>query len=718
MTGQVRRAVAHTATLLVLCLVTALLLPAAPASASSATSADDPVDPLEVSISGINPAVIPKRGPLKLSGTITNVSDDAWSLINVYSWISYQPLTSTDQLDLNAESDPYQQVGERIVEPETDLRIDRLEPGETASYTVSIPHDILTAYIVAPETAGVYRIGIQTLGTSVDGRPETAIGRAYSYVPLVPRDPATVRTAVILPIRGEVTYTHEGRVRDLPSWRRDLAPSGRLSNLLDFAATAPPGALSWLIDPAVLDAVQRIADGNPVRDLGPASDAAPEPSASPSADAGADGSAAERPLTIDDASRWATAWLTRLKTLTVGRQVLALPYGDVDMAAANTLNPQAGARATALSESVFDDLGISAEPTVAPPSGYLEPSSVAALDQDGTILASDAVLSDPDLRVDPESTSVAVNGHQVDLYDAAASSGGPGPTPRLTELALRQRLVSEATLRSMTSPTRPLVVALPNDWNPGASRSGFFARLDLPWLSMVAQQSLLDLDPPTVAADTLVYPERQADRELGPLNFDAAARLAQVGATLQNVLSDNTTVEREVTAQALTTTSYFMRDDPVEAIADAERARISIRGVLNQVHISAPEFVTLSGAAGPVRVDLRNDLAQTVTVQIEPISDPDITIRTPDAVKLEGGTSTSVRLRVRSTELGLHQVRLALVDVDGTQIGPSANLPIRSNQSGRIVWVIIGVGLALLFGAIILRLFRRFTGRGSHGDQG
>ncbi len=717
--------VARTATLLVLGLIGGLLaLTAIPASASASSGAEEAADPLKVRITGLDPAVIPQRGPLRLSGTITNVSEDSWSLINVYSWISYQPLTSTDQLDLNAQSDPYQQVGQRIVEPETDLRIDRLNPGQTASYTVSIPHDILTRYIVTPPTAGVYRIGIQTLGTSTDGRPETAIGRAYSYVPLLPADPATVRTAVILPIRAEVTYTHEGRVRDLPAWRRDLAPSGRLSNLLDFAATAPPGALTWLIDPAVLEAVQRIADGNPVRDLGPNTGESTDPSQSPSASgdatgaAGAAGDSAERPLALDEAARSAAAWLTRLSGLTLGQQVLSLPYGDVDMAAANTLDPQIGARATTFSQTAFQELGITAEPTVAPPSGYLDPTSITELDPDATILASDTVLSDPDLRVNPESTSVAVDGHRVDLFDSAASSGGPGPTLALTELAVRQRLVSEAALRSMSSPTRPLVVALPNDWNPGSARSGFFSALDVPWLSLVPQQSLADLDPPTVAADSLVYPDRQADRELGPLNFASATRLVELGATLQNVLTDNTSVEREVTSQALTTTSYYMRADPGEAIADAERAHTSLQGVLNQVHISAPEFVTLSGAAGPVRVDLRNDLAQTVTVQIEPISDPDITIRTPEAVQLEGGTSTSVRLRVRSTQLGLHQVRLALVDTDGTEIGPAADLPIRSNQSGRIVWVIIAVGLALLFGAITVRLFRRFTGRSSHGDQG
>jgi hypothetical protein len=80
-------------------------------------------------------------------------------------------------------------------------------------------------------------------------------------------------------------------------------------------------------------------------------------------------------------------------------------------------------------------------------------------------------------------------------------------------------------------------------------------------------------------------------------------------------------------------------------------------------------------------------------------------------VHLEGNTTKSVLLHVQSTRLGMHAVKLVVTDEEGTQLGPYANLPIRSSQTGRIIWVIIGAGLALLFGAIALRLFRRITGR-------
>lgn len=672
-------------------------------------------DPLQVTITAITPSVIPRHGPIRLSGTVTNVSQETWSLINMYAVVSYTPITNATDLELNAQTDPAQQFGNRIIEadPATFDLIDELKAGASASYSVTVPHDVLMSNIAQPAAPGVYWIGIQALGQTTEGRDEPADGRARSFIPLLPRKPGPVRAALVVPIRHEVVYARNGRLRGMRTWTKDLAPDGRLRNLLDFATLAPPGAVTWLIDPAVLEAVRRIASGNPPRDLGPVSDGT-EPSQSPSespSDGATIGTEGRVAVTGDNAARWAGEWLDRVTALTHGGAVLGLPYGDVDMAAANVLDPRVGVRALAMSASSFADFDIEADPTVAPASGYLNAASVGALGGSVTILASSAVLAKPADDPAENPTTINVNDHDVSLYDASASEGGPGPTSPLAELAVRQRLISEAALRAMDGNTEPLVVAMPYDWNPGNLQAGFFDGLDLAWLSLVPHQSLAQLDPPHVAADHLVYPQRQDNRELDSVNFTAADRLFRAGATLQSVLTQNSTVQREVAAQALTTTSYFMRADPTQAALDADAARTSIERSLHQIRISAPPYVTLSSASGRFRVDLRNDLPQPVTVRIEAIVDDKLEIKAPSRVSLEGNSSTSVLLHVQSTRLGVHQVRLVVTDEHGTQLGPHADLPIRSSQSGRIIWVIIGAGLALLFGAIALRLFRRITGR-------
>ena len=671
-------------------------------------------DPLQVTITDMSSSVIPRKGTLKLSGTVTNVSDDTWSRINLYALVSDTPITTGDDLEVEARTD---QVGNRIIEedyPVTDDFIEELAPGASARYSLKLPHDVLMIYLPPTAAAGVYWLGVQALGQASDARDNTSDGRAATFIPLVPSQAEEVRAALVMPIRHSVSYNRNGRLGGIRRWARDLAQGGRLDNLLDFAAAAPPDAVTWLIDPSVLEAVRRIAAGNPPRDLGPVSDDSESPSESPEGSpsdgetTGSDGSAGVPP---DNEARLAGEWLDRVVALTRENAVLGLPYGDVDMAAANDLDPQVAVRALAMSASSFEELGIDADPTVAPPSGYLNAISVAGLENDVTILASDAVLAAPPGELTENPGAVTVNEHTVHLYDASASLGGPLPNNRFADLAVRQRFVSEAALRSISHSTDPLVVSMPADWNPGPAGVDLFDALDLSWLSLVPLPSLTQLDPPLVAADDLVYPTRQVTGELDGGNFDAARRLLRAGATLQSVLSENSTVEREVTAQALTTTSYFMRADPSRAAVDAAEARRTIQRLFKRIQISAPPYVTLSSTRGRFRVDVENKLEQPVSVKIKSLVDDELEIDGPSRIAVEGNRISSVFLQVRSTGLGVHQVRLVLTDEEGTRLGPAADLPIRSSQSGRVIWVIIAVGAALLFGAIALRLFRRITGK-------
>ena len=64
-------------------------------------------------------------------------------------------------------------------------------------------------------------------------------------------------------------------------------------------------------------------------------------------------------------------------------------------------------------------------------------------------------------------------------------------------------------------------------------------------------------------------------------------------------------------------------------------------------------------------------------------------------------------LNASSSALGVRNVTLLLTDTDGDALGSSDYLPIRSNQVSNVIWLILGTGVALLFGAIVVRLFRR-----------
>ena len=72
--------------------------------------------PLQVTIQTLTPSEIPRRGKVELAGTVTNTDDVTWLAVNVYSFVSEEPMTSRAQLAAAAKLDESQFVGRRIVE--------------------------------------------------------------------------------------------------------------------------------------------------------------------------------------------------------------------------------------------------------------------------------------------------------------------------------------------------------------------------------------------------------------------------------------------------------------------------------------------------------------------------------------------------------------------------------------------------------------------------
>jgi len=84
-----------------------------------------------------------------------------------------------------------------------------------------------------------------------------------------------------------------------------------------------------------------------------------------------------------------------------------------------------------------------------------------------------------------------------------------------------------------------------------------------------------------------------------------------------------------------------------------------------------------------------------------------------------------VLLTARTDENGIHDVELLVADKRGTPLGGSTDLTIRSAQVSNVIWLFVGIGCALLFGAIAVRLFRRVRNArrasraaGTDGDAG
>ena len=70
-------------------------------------------------------------------------------------------------------------------------------------------------------------------------------------------------------------YAPDGSVDQPERWAVDLAPGGRLSTVLEMGVEAGQRPMTWLMDPAVIAAVNSLVAGNPSR-MPPAEEPAEE----------------------------------------------------------------------------------------------------------------------------------------------------------------------------------------------------------------------------------------------------------------------------------------------------------------------------------------------------------------------------------------------------------------------------------------------------------
>lgn len=684
---------------------TLLGLPVGSAEAAPKAARAAAVTPLAVSIESLSPSVIPKKGPVRVTGSVTNRDDQTWTDINVYPFVSATPLTTTSELADAAEVGPTEPVGDRILETGTYDTIDELAPGETESYSLTVPRSVLADHISGDP--GVYWFGAHALGFNSDGGDSNADGRARTFLPLVPQTHQTVDTALVIPIRRLVTHSPDGSIGALDTWSEELAPGGALRSLVDLGAAAGSRPVSWLVDPSVVDAARRLAAGNPPRSLDPSSgagqgdgsSASPSPSASPSE--GTTDDSGDLSPTTQAAADGATTWLERLHEGLDGTEILSLPYGDVDVAASADHDRRVYKRARKRSSGPLQPWGLPTTPAVSSPTGYLDAAGIHSVPQSSTLLLTDRMFG----RNAPSVAHTA--GHTVGVTSSGAVSGGPGPDDRLAPLAMRQRILSEAALRLLSPGRKPLIAVFPPTWSPD-SVAGFWEGLDQPWLHLTTVRAAMQRTGTDVPVDRLDYPDNQAKLELDPSSFAAADDLVRAGDTLQNLLTQNDTVAGEVRDEALTDLSYSSRLRPDTTRASADQSRTWIESRLRSVTIDAPKSVILSSGSGRFAATVTNSLDQPVSVKIQAVSDHPLKVAVPnDTVDLIANSRATVLLNASSSAVGIRNVTLLLTDTEGAPLGSSDDVPIRSNRVSNVIWLIIGTGIALLFGAIVVRLFRR-----------
>ncbi len=717
-------------TRLVACLATGLVAAGLAWLPGSAEAVEEEATPLRVSIDALTPSTVPRRGDITIAGQVTNRSDSTWTDLRAYMFTSDSPMTTGDELTEASQTDPASEVGQRICCAAGHYdEIGDLAPGESTTYFLSVPRQALP---IPPDAQpGVYWLGVHVLGANEDGRDEVADGRARSFLPLMRNRGPSASVSLVVPVKGELRRRTDGTLFNLKRWQRDLSANGRLGRLMDLLGTSVSTPTTLVVDPAVVDAAVSVAADDPPFNTAPtdgSEEPAPVPSPSPSDGAGepspedTSGSDDELPVEPSPEAVEAADWLNSLvdETATTGlHDVLTVPYGDADVAAMlrNDFN-DLYRQAVDLSTATMEDLGIESAPVVAPPHGRIPNAALEALDPDTTLLLSD--------RAAPGAETSLIeteNGHDAVLTSSSVSNGGPSPAPRFGALALRQRILSEAAVHALTgADSQPLVVTTPQLWDPGTEwrSADFFGGLDVPWLHTV------DLTSATAVAGAVSGPDKQYDAplaypraslraELPTANLLVSDELRATGVAFAALLTRNDTVDEALAKTAMLASSVHARERRHRGVVATRRVSEYIRSLMARVSIDGPPFVTMSSGQGTFQVTVVNDLDQPVTVGIRPDTAGDgLLIEQPQPVSLGPGQRASVRLKATSTNIGVYSVTLVPTTSEGHQLSGSTKLSIRSSQVGLVIWIIMGVGAAILFVAIAIRITRRIGERRSN----
>ena len=673
-------------------LVTALvigLLTLVGTPTAHAADTDEQTPPLTIHLSSVSPAAIPSSGPITITGTITNTSNETWRSVSLYPLVSQTPFTTHSQLVKASASAEDTVIGQRIVEDWHPIK--DLAPDQTRSFTLVVRHRHLVDYISGAR--GVYWLGVHALGTgSESGSDTVADGRARTFIPLVTKHQAKtvsqdpVPVSLVLPLRQQVERGTDGSVGNADDWAASVASSGRLQKLLEFADSSGGQPITWLADPEVLQAVKDLADGNPGLGLSRATAASPSPSASATPDTDSSGSESKSNAFSD----WLQSWTSSAKA----NQVLGLPYADPDVSAVGVDDASLLQQAWKLGSSVFDSMSVKTTRAIAPVDGSLDRHALADQESGTTVLTQS-----------PGATS------KVSTLDglryAATDSLIPSNSADLVDV--RQRILADVAVRAGTHNRTPIVVVVPPIWSaePNAG-ADFFAPFET-----YGWTRLTTLPQGDVATKvTVPWTEHNRSALIPQRNVTASARLAATAATAGSLFTDDDEIGPRLTGMALAGVSQNARAHPVLAREATTAADETMHALLDNIEVEGTDFVTLSGSDGILTVAMYNGLNKPVKVRLSAhADDPRLKIKAPAAAELAAGRRTTLRLQASARTVGVHEVRAQPETTTGALVGRPFIFSVRTSQIGQFFWYVLLAGTAIVLLLIIRRIRLRIRAR-------
>ncbi|WP_245791240.1 DUF6049 family protein [Actinacidiphila rubida] len=678
-----------------------------------------------LSIDSLTPRVPTKDATVTVSGTIQNDGKSAITDADIGVRIGPGgPLQSrsamksaANRVGFTSQADGSDILGDAVHVP-------TIPAGGSAAYTIKVPVSALGL-----TATGVYQLGVTLQGQDTGEPWSHVLGIKRTFLPWYADGEAAKATEMTylwpLTDRSHISARGDTDTAQSPIFLDDdlaqeLAPGGRLDQMVQLAKQLP---VTWVIDPDLLATVEAMLKSYRV--------------------AGPDGDVAH--TTPGTGSAVARQWLNSLKSAVGGAQVMALPFGDTDLAsiAHHGKSVQGSVShvkdAVSLGKNTVDTiLGVQSSANVAwPVQGAIDPSIVSVARSGGMnrIIARSDTFPENDLSYTPTAARPLDGGMTGVVTDASLSTAFSGDMLHEENANLSvQSFVAQTLLITMQAPDkqRSLVVApqrIPTVSQAQALAEAIATTDASPWTQSVDLDIALAAHPDAHASHRVppssAYPSSLRKQEL---STNAFQQIHETQIHL-NEFVVILTVKDRVTVPfgnaVLRSMSTEWRGDADGAADFRDAIGAYLYDLINAVHILDKTTLTLSGRSGTIPVTVKNDLGQPITglvLRLTSGTNIRLEIRNPNQpITIDGGHTRTLKFQTKANGNGTVRITAHLYTQNGGLYGGIVRFDVKITKVTDLVMLIIGAGLLLLVLAgvrIYRQRKRQAAGGGGDGGSG
>ncbi|MFC7865301.1 MULTISPECIES: DUF6049 family protein [Streptomyces] len=683
-----------------------LQLPAAvPAAAASG-------DPVSVALDSMSPNAPTDGDTLTVSGTVTNNGKQA--VTGAHVGLRVGPILNTRSgiNDVAQHPDELQGIPGSEVGDKYAQKFAKLAPGVAEHFSISVPVDKLDL-----GANGVYEFGVALSGQTSAQPWQQVLGVQRTFLPWQPSDADTrTRTTVLWPLLSTVHMTAKTGAGELQTpvflnddLAKELAPGGRLDQMVSLGKDLD---VTWVIDPDLLASVDAMASGNyRLQGEGDTTVAGPK-----------------------EHQALAKQWLASLQKAVVGKEVVALPFADPDLASLAHRGTSVTGSLSHLKDAT--DVAATTVKTVLhvtpstdyawPVNGAVDPSIMrvaTSAGADRVIARSDSLQETAGLSYTPSAARPVGGGTTAVVADAKLSTAFEGDLTKAADstLAVQEFLAQSLEINAQTDQQRSIVVApqrLPTAAQAQAMAAAVRALQGGTWSQAqdltAAAKAKPDPSATTRIPSTSAYPTYLRRQELPASAFEQIARTQDKLDDFQVILSDQSRVVTPF-GRAINrgmSTSWRGQSD------DGDAFRNGVEGWLDdlagQVRLIDKSETKLSGRSATIPVTVQNNLVQPVGHLVLRLTSTQPTrlkiggkAYYEQPVDIAGGHAQSVKFTTSANANGRATVIAQLYTEDGQEYGAPVTFDVKVTEVTPTVMLVIGGGVLLL----VLAGFRMYTQR-------